>query len=151
MIIIAVCAQVQAIAQPIHSSDWALNRAREAAESLKADFVVIDQTELHTKLQVRVSTALDSCYAYRVSMCDARACMVRTGITTVNLICAFAETCGRRHGGGGTAFRYGPVAVIHACACGLLLRAAVVSEWHTVHRHGHRYGGCACLVRKPSP
>lgn len=54
-----VCAQVQAIAQPIHSSDWALNRAREAAESLKADFVVIDQTELHIKLQVRISMLVD--------------------------------------------------------------------------------------------
>jgi hypothetical protein len=44
--------QVQAISQPIHSSDWALNRAREAAEALKADFAVIDQTKLHTELQV---------------------------------------------------------------------------------------------------
>jgi hypothetical protein len=43
---------VQAISQPIHSSDWALNRAREAAEALKADFAVIDQTKLHTELQV---------------------------------------------------------------------------------------------------
>lgn len=48
--------QVLAISQPIHSSDWALNRAREAAEALKADFVVIDQTKLHTELQVSERT-----------------------------------------------------------------------------------------------
>lgn len=43
------------VAQPIKSSAWALNRAREAAEALGCEFITVDQTALHTQLQVNPS------------------------------------------------------------------------------------------------
>jgi len=46
------------IAQPIHSSAWALNRAKEAAEALKVDLVTVDQTEQHTRLANIVDSAV---------------------------------------------------------------------------------------------
>jgi len=39
-----------AVSQPIHSSAWAYERAKEAAEAFKVDFIKIDQTEIHTQL-----------------------------------------------------------------------------------------------------
>lgn len=50
--------KVLAIAQPIHSSAWALNRAAEAAKALGAEMVTVDQTKLHTQLQSLVDTAV---------------------------------------------------------------------------------------------
>eukprot|EP01134_Creolimax_fragrantissima_P003791 CFRG3791T1 len=51
--------KVLAISQPIHSSDWALNRARETCESLGAEMKVIDQTAIHKQIQGVVDTACD--------------------------------------------------------------------------------------------
>jgi len=42
--------RILGIAQPIHSSAWALERGREVAEAFKTPFAVIDQTNLHTQL-----------------------------------------------------------------------------------------------------
>lgn len=50
--------KVLGIAQPIHSSAWALNRAKEAAKDLGAELVSVDQTELHSQLQTLVDTAV---------------------------------------------------------------------------------------------
>lgn len=50
--------KVLSIAQPINSSDWALARAKEAATALDCDFVVIDQTRLHSELQDMVDSAV---------------------------------------------------------------------------------------------
>eukprot|EP00124_Ichthyophonus_hoferi_P005409 Ihof_evm2s776 gene=Ihof_evmTU2s776 len=49
--------RVMGVAQPIKSSDWALNRAREAANQLGCEFIVVDQSDLHTQLQSLVDTA----------------------------------------------------------------------------------------------
>ena len=38
--------KIWAISQPIHSSDWALNRAKELCEKMDIELKVIDQTEL---------------------------------------------------------------------------------------------------------
>jgi hypothetical protein len=42
--------RIIAVAQPIHSSGWALNRAREAAEMCRAPMIVLDQTQFHTEI-----------------------------------------------------------------------------------------------------
>jgi len=42
--------RILAVAQPIHSSEWALNRARECAKALEVELIVVDQTEQHTRL-----------------------------------------------------------------------------------------------------
>jgi len=42
--------RIMAVAQPIHSSDWALNRAKECAQDLHVELIVVDQTEQHTRL-----------------------------------------------------------------------------------------------------
>jgi len=42
--------RILAVAQPIHSSAWALNRAKEAAAMCDAPLVVIDQTDNHTQI-----------------------------------------------------------------------------------------------------
>jgi NAD+ synthase (glutamine-hydrolysing) len=47
------------VCQPIHSSAWALERGRENVESCGATLVVIDQTDLHTQLQVFLGTVTD--------------------------------------------------------------------------------------------
>ena len=47
------------VCQPIHSSAWALERGRENVESCGATLVVIDQTDLHTQLQVFLVTVTD--------------------------------------------------------------------------------------------
>jgi NH3-dependent NAD+ synthetase len=44
-----------AVAQPIHSSAWALNRAKEVATSCDVPLVVVDQTKLHTHLTYRLN------------------------------------------------------------------------------------------------
>jgi NAD+ synthase (glutamine-hydrolysing) len=49
--------KVLAIAQPIHSSGWALGRAQECAKALDSDLIVVDQTLLHTQLANLVDTA----------------------------------------------------------------------------------------------
>lgn len=54
----SVIEKVLAIAQPIHSSAWALNRAKECAEALKVEMVTVDQTDLHCQLQKLVDTAV---------------------------------------------------------------------------------------------
>lgn len=50
--------KVLGVAQPIHSSAWALNRATECAKTLGTDLVTIDQTDLHSQLQTLVDTAV---------------------------------------------------------------------------------------------
>lgn len=47
--------KIWAISQPIHSSDWALNRARELCQKMDVDLKVIDQTETFDKLTEIVS------------------------------------------------------------------------------------------------
>lgn len=42
--------KILAISQPIHSSDWALNRASELCESLDTELLIVDQTDLHGQL-----------------------------------------------------------------------------------------------------
>jgi len=42
--------RVLGICQPIHSSEWALQRGKETIEAIGGELVVIDQTELHTQL-----------------------------------------------------------------------------------------------------
>lgn len=49
--------KIWAISQPIHSSDWALNRARELCQKMDVDLKVIDQTETFDKLTEIVSQA----------------------------------------------------------------------------------------------
>jgi len=42
--------RILAVNQPIHSSEWAYNRAKECADAFQAPFVKIDQTEIHNQL-----------------------------------------------------------------------------------------------------
>lgn len=42
--------KIMAISQPIHSSNWALDRAQELCDSMKIELVVIDQTDIHKNL-----------------------------------------------------------------------------------------------------
>jgi NAD+ synthase (glutamine-hydrolysing) len=49
--------RVAAIAQPIKSSAWALNRAKECADSWGIEMFTVDQTALHSTLQTLVDTA----------------------------------------------------------------------------------------------
>jgi len=51
--------RVLGISQPIHSSAWALNRAKEAATALGVELAVIDQTEIHSQLQQLVDKAVN--------------------------------------------------------------------------------------------
>ena len=46
--------RVLGVCQPIHSSDWALNRAKETAVALGAESVSVDQTELHNQLSALI-------------------------------------------------------------------------------------------------
>jgi len=50
--------KIAAIAQPIHSSAWALNRAAECAKSFGVDLYTVDQTEQHTRLASMVDKAV---------------------------------------------------------------------------------------------
>jgi len=49
--------RIIAVSQPIHSSTTSTERAKEVADTFKADFVTIDQSEIHTKL----SNLIDKC------------------------------------------------------------------------------------------
>ena len=42
--------KILAINQPIHSSDWALNRAKELCEKMNIELKVVDQTETYNNL-----------------------------------------------------------------------------------------------------
>jgi len=42
--------RILAVNQPIHSSEWAYNRAKECADAFQAPFVKIDQTAIHNQL-----------------------------------------------------------------------------------------------------
>ena len=42
--------KIMALSQPIHSSDWALQRAKELCNSLDLPLTVIDQTDIHKTL-----------------------------------------------------------------------------------------------------
>lgn len=44
--------RIVGVAQPIHSSEWSLSRAREVASLLKEDLIEVDQTEIHTNLVI---------------------------------------------------------------------------------------------------
>mmetsp|Transcript_107419 Transcript_107419/g.298761 ORF Transcript_107419/g.298761 Transcript_107419/m.298761 type:complete len:307 (+) Transcript_107419:26-946(+) len=50
--------RILGVAQPIHSSGWALERAAEACKALGCDMVTVDQSELHTKLSGLVDAAV---------------------------------------------------------------------------------------------
>ena len=50
----SVLKKVLAINQPIHSSDWALNRSKELCQAMGVECVVIDQTENHAALVKKV-------------------------------------------------------------------------------------------------
>jgi len=50
--------RILGIAQPIHSSAWALERGTEAAKALGCELVTVDQTELHGTLSSLVETAV---------------------------------------------------------------------------------------------
>jgi len=67
-VIIALCAYAKkltgspithnaGVCQPIHSSDWALKRGKENAESCGAELIIVDQTDLHTTLSDRIEKA----------------------------------------------------------------------------------------------
>ena len=49
--------KIWAISQPIHSSDWALNRARELCQKMDVDLKVIDQTDTFDNLTDLVANA----------------------------------------------------------------------------------------------
>eukprot|EP00483_Globobulimina_turgida_P001284 UN01286 len=46
--------KVLAISQPIHSSQWAYDRAHEAAKKLQCDIITIDQTEIYDSLKTLI-------------------------------------------------------------------------------------------------
>ena len=46
--------KILAINQPIHSSDWALNRSKELCEAMGVECIVVDQTENHAALVKKV-------------------------------------------------------------------------------------------------
>lgn len=50
--------KVLGIAQPIHSSAWALDRATECAKALDCELVTVDQSDIHSQLQKCVDTAV---------------------------------------------------------------------------------------------
>ncbi|MES1915743.1 MAG: hypothetical protein MHM6MM_007647 [Cercozoa sp. M6MM] len=52
--------RVVGVCQPIHSSDWALQRGKEVCEALSAECVVVDQSDIHDLLCARVQTAFHS-------------------------------------------------------------------------------------------
>ena len=49
--------KIWAISQPIHSSDWALTRAKELCDKLEIELKIIDQTELYDNITKLVSSA----------------------------------------------------------------------------------------------
>jgi len=50
--------RVLGVAQPIHSSAWALERATEVAKTLGTELVIIDQTKFHSELSGVVDAAV---------------------------------------------------------------------------------------------
>jgi len=50
--------RVLAVAQPIHSSGWALDRATECAKAMNVRIVSVDQTENHSLLSDKVDKAV---------------------------------------------------------------------------------------------
>src|SRR5438105_1618919 len=50
--------RILGIAQPIHSSGWALNRAKEVAAQCNAPLIVVDQTKYHTALTGAIDRAI---------------------------------------------------------------------------------------------
>ena len=48
--------KIWAISQPIHSSDWALTRAKELCDKLEIELKIIDQTELYDNITKLVSS-----------------------------------------------------------------------------------------------
>lgn len=50
--------RIVAVGQPIHSSSWALDRARECAAKFGDELFVVDQTDLHTQLSSKVDAVL---------------------------------------------------------------------------------------------
>eukprot|EP01083_Nonionella_stella_P233562 822775_1 len=46
--------RILAVAQPIHSSSWAFNRAKEAADVFETELVTIDQTEIYDRLKALI-------------------------------------------------------------------------------------------------
>eukprot|EP01101_Sappina_pedata_P008623 TRINITY_DN4814_c0_g1_i1.p1 TRINITY_DN4814_c0_g1~~TRINITY_DN4814_c0_g1_i1.p1 ORF type:complete len:174 (+),score=55.91 TRINITY_DN4814_c0_g1_i1:44-565(+) len=50
--------RVLGIAQPIKSSAWALNRAKEVASAVHSELIVVDQTNIHSQLQSLVDASI---------------------------------------------------------------------------------------------
>jgi NAD+ synthase (glutamine-hydrolysing) len=50
--------RILGVCQPIHSSEWALNRGLEAGKKLGVECVVVDQTDQHKRLQALVDKAV---------------------------------------------------------------------------------------------
>jgi NAD+ synthase (glutamine-hydrolysing) len=50
--------RVVGVCQPIHSSDWALARGKQNIAATGAEEVVVDQTDVHSTLSVRVEKAI---------------------------------------------------------------------------------------------
>jgi len=50
--------RILAISQPIHSSDWARNRAEEACKALGVEMIVVDQSQINVQLQSLVEGAV---------------------------------------------------------------------------------------------
>lgn len=51
--------KIYAVSQPIHSSNWAYNRAKELCVELEIELITIDQTEIHNSITNLVKSKLD--------------------------------------------------------------------------------------------
>jgi len=56
--------RILAVAQPIHSSGWALARAEETAKALDVKLSVVDQTQLHNQLSALIDGAVGETGAF---------------------------------------------------------------------------------------
>lgn len=50
--------KIYIINQPIHSSSWAFNRAKELCDKFKIDMITIDQSDIHTSICEKVENQL---------------------------------------------------------------------------------------------
>ncbi|ATZ81037.1 NAD+ synthase [Bodo saltans virus] len=48
---------IVAVCQPIHSSDWALQRGQEVIDKMQATNIIVDQTQFHTSLTEQIESA----------------------------------------------------------------------------------------------
>ena len=50
--------------QPIHSSDWAFNRAKELCDKFEIDMITIDQSDIHTSICNKVENEIQHVSKY---------------------------------------------------------------------------------------